>query len=84
MCNRYRQRQELEAFEKLAAATVMRLVYPEGRPNVEPRDDIRSTDPAPIVCAGADNPGAPLPIRRARQAISGAVAAASPGIGRTT
>jgi putative SOS response-associated peptidase YedK len=53
MCNDYAQRRELEALEKLAAAAAMRLVYPEGRPNLEPRDDIRITDRAPILRAAA-------------------------------
>src|SRR5579875_1627364 len=51
MCNDYRQQRELEALEKLIAATAMQLVYSEGRPNLEPRDDIRITDRAPILRA---------------------------------
>ncbi|HEX5184105.1 MAG TPA: SOS response-associated peptidase [Allosphingosinicella sp.] len=54
MCNDYPQKKELEALEKLAAELAMRLVYPEGRPNLEPRDDIRITDRAPILRAAAD------------------------------
>jgi putative SOS response-associated peptidase YedK len=54
MCNDYRQKKELEALEKLAAHLAIRLVYPEGRPNMEPRDDIRITDRAPILRAAAE------------------------------
>jgi putative SOS response-associated peptidase YedK len=54
MCNDYRQKRELEAVEKAIAAQAMRLVYPEGRPNMEPRDDIRITDRAPILRAAAE------------------------------
>ncbi|MBV8935969.1 MAG: SOS response-associated peptidase [Alphaproteobacteria bacterium] len=55
MCNDYRQKRELEALENLIAAKAMRLVYPEGRPNLEPRDDIRITDRAPILRAAAED-----------------------------
>ena len=34
------------------------LLYPEGIPNFEPRDDIRITDRAPILRAATDTPGA--------------------------
>jgi putative SOS response-associated peptidase YedK len=65
MCNDYRNRQrELAALESLIAEARLRLVYPEGRPNLEPRDDIRITDRAPILRAAADGgeaaPGASL------------------------
>lgn len=49
MCNDYSNKLELEALEKLAAAARLRLGFPEGRPNLEPRDDIRITDRAPII-----------------------------------
>jgi putative SOS response-associated peptidase YedK len=64
MCNDYAQRRELEALEKLAAAAAMRLVYPEGRPNLEPRDDIRITDRGPILRAVAAGGGVELVQRR--------------------
>lgn len=54
MCNDYSQKRELEALEKLAASLAVRLVYPEGRPNLEPRDDIRITDRAPILRAAGE------------------------------
>jgi putative SOS response-associated peptidase YedK len=53
MCNDYSNKRELEALEKMAAEALLRLVYPEGRPNIEPRDDIRITDRAPIIRAAA-------------------------------
>jgi putative SOS response-associated peptidase YedK len=54
MCNDYRNRQrELEALESLIAEARLRLLYPEGRPNLEPRDDIRITDRAVILRAAA-------------------------------
>jgi putative SOS response-associated peptidase YedK len=50
MCNDYRNQLEItkieEVFDKL-------LDYPEGRPNMEPREDIRVTDRAPIIRASA-------------------------------
>jgi putative SOS response-associated peptidase YedK len=64
MCNDYRQRQELEALETLAAQARLRLLYPEGRPNLEPRDDIRITDRAPILRAAAEPGTAELVQRR--------------------
>ncbi|MDB5691953.1 MAG: hypothetical protein JWO81_1016 [Alphaproteobacteria bacterium] len=55
MCNDYRNKQrELEALEALIGQATLRIVYPEGRPNLEPRDDIRITDRAPILRAAAE------------------------------
>lgn len=49
MCNDYRLMVELasviEEFENLK----IKICFPEGRPNIEPREDIRITDTAPIV-----------------------------------
>jgi putative SOS response-associated peptidase YedK len=36
----------------------VRLIFPEGRPNMEPRDDVRITDRAPILRAAGAEPGA--------------------------
>jgi putative SOS response-associated peptidase YedK len=56
MCNTYRNGlRELQALESLIAEARLRLGYPEGRPNLEPRDDIRITDRAPILRAVADD-----------------------------
>jgi putative SOS response-associated peptidase YedK len=64
MCNNYSQKRELEALEKLAASLAARLVYPEGRPNLEPRDDIRITDRAPILRASAEGGNAVALVQR--------------------
>jgi putative SOS response-associated peptidase YedK len=53
MCSDYRLRIELVGVEKALAAAAITASFPEGRPNIEPRDDIRITDRAPIVRAGA-------------------------------
>jgi putative SOS response-associated peptidase YedK len=49
MCNDYRLMVELasviEEFEQLK----IKIRFPEGRPNIEPREDIKITDAAPIV-----------------------------------
>ena len=53
MCNDYR------LIERVPAETLFPYVlYPEGIPNFEPRDDIRITDRAPILRAATDRPGA--------------------------
>jgi putative SOS response-associated peptidase YedK len=53
MCNDYR------LLERVPAETLFPdLLYPEGIPNFEPRDDIRITDRAPILRAAAGTPGA--------------------------
>lgn len=56
MCSDYRLRAELVGVEKALAQAGLPLHFPEGRPNIEPRDSIRITDRAPIVRA-ASNPG---------------------------
>jgi putative SOS response-associated peptidase YedK len=58
MCNDYRIRVELDALERAVAEMKARLLFPEGRPNFEPRDDVRITDRAPILRAAAAEPGA--------------------------
>lgn len=55
MCNDYRNKQrEIEALEALIAQAQLRVLYPEGRPNLEPREDIRITDRAPILRAAGE------------------------------
>jgi putative SOS response-associated peptidase YedK len=54
MCNDYKIRIELDALERLAAEMRVRLLSPEGRPNFEPRDDVRITDRAPILRAAQE------------------------------
>jgi putative SOS response-associated peptidase YedK len=44
-------RTELVGVEKALELAGLAVAFPEGRPNLEPRDDIRITDRAPIVRA---------------------------------
>lgn len=53
MCNDYRLETELVGVEKVLAQAGLYAAFPEGRPNIEPRADIRITDRAPIVRIGA-------------------------------
>jgi putative SOS response-associated peptidase YedK len=62
MCNDYRSRVELGTIGQEFNDLRIPLRFPEGLPNLEPRDDIRITDRAPIVRIGAD--GAELVQRR--------------------
>jgi putative SOS response-associated peptidase YedK len=62
MCNLYRLHKGADAIRQLFADQGLQLHFPEGIPNLEPRD-IRITDPAPIVRM-APNGGLELVIRR--------------------
>jgi putative SOS response-associated peptidase YedK len=53
MCNDYRLKKTLEEIERQTALARLQILYSEGRPNVEPRDDVRITDRAPILRAAA-------------------------------
>jgi putative SOS response-associated peptidase YedK len=53
MCNDYRQEVDLASIEEDFEDLKISIDYPEGRPNLEPRADIRITDPGPIVRLGA-------------------------------
>ena len=53
MCNDYRLLERVPAEDLFPA-----LLYPEGIPNFEPREDIRITDRAPILRAATGTPGA--------------------------
>lgn len=64
MCSEYRVRLQLDTIEKAFSETGIPLRYPEGRPNMEPRDDIRITDRAPIIRADAGEPGAAELVQR--------------------
>ena len=65
MCSDYRLRVELVGVEKALAEAGLAIGFPEGRPNFEPRDDIRITDRAPIIRASPAGPaGAELVQRR--------------------
>lgn len=54
MCNDYRNHVARFQVEEAFGALQLRLLYPEGIPNFEPRDDIRITDRAPILRAGPE------------------------------
>ena len=57
MCSDYRIRLELVGVEKALAQAGITVAYPEGRPNMEPRDDVRITDRAPILRASTGAAG---------------------------
>ncbi|HEX2764871.1 MAG TPA: SOS response-associated peptidase [Allosphingosinicella sp.] len=49
MCNDYRSRVDLQTIGQEFNQLRIPLRFPEGMPNLEPRDDIRITDRAPIL-----------------------------------
>lgn len=51
MCNLYTQTKSVDEIARLFAELQMPLTFPEGIPNLDPRD-VRITDPAPIVRRG--------------------------------
>lgn len=51
MCNDYRLKCDIEMIRQDFADLRVRINFPEGIPNMQPRDDIRITDTAPIVRA---------------------------------
>ena len=60
MCNDYRTRVELDTIGQEFNQLRIPLRFPEGLPNLEPRDDVRITDRAPVIRAAAGEPGAEL------------------------
>src|SRR5947209_10967602 len=56
MCNLYSQTQSVDEVARLFRDLQMPLTFPEGIPNLQPRD-IRITEAAPIVRASAGTPG---------------------------
>lgn len=60
MCNDYRDNVPLEQLELAFSQVRIPLRFPEGRPNREPRDDIRITERASVARAAADGDGAEL------------------------
>ena len=64
MCNDYRSRVELGTIGQDFAQLGIRLRFPEGIPNLQPRDDIRITDSAPIIRASDEIGAADLIQRR--------------------
>ena len=64
MCSDYRLRLEPDAVDRAFLEARIPLRFPEGRPNFEPRDDLRITDRAPIVRAAAGEPAAAELVQR--------------------
>jgi putative SOS response-associated peptidase YedK len=58
MCNDYRYRVPLEQLIDEFAQLRIPLRFPGGRPNLEPRDDIRISERAPVVLADAEGSAA--------------------------
>jgi putative SOS response-associated peptidase YedK len=56
MCNTYRLKVDIEWIRKDFGAIQIDIRFPEGIPNMQPRDDVRITDTAPIVRAAAAEP----------------------------
>jgi putative SOS response-associated peptidase YedK len=54
MCNEYRFKQSLDRIAREFTELKLPLHWAGGAPNLEPRDSIRPTDPAPIVMGSAD------------------------------
>jgi putative SOS response-associated peptidase YedK len=54
MCNEYRFRQSLDRLLLEFDQAVLPLTWAGGAPNLEPRDSIRPTDPAPVVVGSGD------------------------------
>ena len=44
MCNDYRTRVELDTIRQDFSDIKIRIRFPEGMPNLQPRDDVRITD----------------------------------------
>ena len=61
MCNLYRIEKNPDAIRRLFADVQIPLTFPEGIPNLQPRE-IAITDPGPIVRANGD--GFELVVRR--------------------
>jgi putative SOS response-associated peptidase YedK len=55
MCNLYSQTRSIEAMRQFVRAMQIPIKFPEGIPNLAPRD-ICITDPAPIIRASSDDP----------------------------
>jgi putative SOS response-associated peptidase YedK len=64
MCSDYRIRAELGPIEGTFSQTRIPLRFPEGRPNIEPRDDVRITDRAPIIRMSPSEEGAAEMVQR--------------------
>ena len=64
MCNLYSNKVAPDAIVRAFEQLGMTLAFPEGTPNLEPREEIHITDPAPIVRWSAAGGGAELVQRR--------------------
>jgi putative SOS response-associated peptidase YedK len=64
MCNDYRLKVDAATIGDVFADLKITLRFPEGVPNIQPRDEIRITDTAPIVRAAAGEPGAAELVQR--------------------
>lgn len=64
MCNDYRLKVDIEAIRQDFEDIRVRIRFPEGIPNLQPRDDVRITDVAPIVRASSEIGTAELVQRR--------------------
>jgi len=49
MCNDYRQELDVSSIVEDFQDLKIRIEFPEGRPNLQPRADVKITDTAPIV-----------------------------------
>jgi putative SOS response-associated peptidase YedK len=64
MCNLYTQTSSIDAIRQVVKELGLPLRFPEGAPNLQPRD-ICITDPAPVIRAATDTPDAfDLVVRR--------------------
>jgi putative SOS response-associated peptidase YedK len=54
MCNEYRFKQSLDRLTDVFSRLRLPLHWAGGAPNLEPRDSIRPTDPAPIILGSAE------------------------------
>ncbi|THD80595.1 MAG: SOS response-associated peptidase [Phenylobacterium sp.] len=54
MCNEFASRQPLDKIAQAFSELSLPLHWAGGAPNLEPRDSIRPTDPAPIVVGSAE------------------------------
>ncbi len=54
MCNDYRLKVDIETIRQDFSDLRINIRFPEGIPNLAPRDDVRITDTAPIVRASAE------------------------------
>jgi putative SOS response-associated peptidase YedK len=57
MCNDYRTHVDLDTIRQDFSEIKIRIRFPEGVPNLQPRDDVRITDFGPIVRAAVDDAG---------------------------